>query len=137
MNGHVEGPLVRGQKVRVVLVGTVERLHEGWELYCDGVTLALDSEAIVNIQFIDEQGGACLSPHPSKALVCLSPKGHDGSHSVLHADGLEGWPADVAESAFLRCNYQSPSGAYLCELARGHKGRHERRNHSPEGKESW
>jgi hypothetical protein len=102
MNGHVAGPLVRGQKVRVVLLGTVERSHGGWELYCDSVTLPLDSEAIVSIEFIDGESEHSKPKPPSPY-----------------------------------CGYQSPSGAYLCELGRGHEGRHSRRNHSPEGKEDW
>jgi hypothetical protein len=85
MNGHVEGPLVRGQRVRVVLLGTVERSPEGWELYCGGETVALDSEAIVNIQFIDEQETVPLPVIvPCHATgsdwLCTRGAGHPGQH---------------------------------------------------------
>jgi hypothetical protein len=86
MNGHVEGPLVRGQKVRVVLLGTVERSPGGWELYCGGETVALDSEAIVNIQFIDDPPLLSDAPNvcPAEAptgVHCAKIEGHDGSHA--------------------------------------------------------
>jgi hypothetical protein len=109
MNGHVAGPLVRGQKVRVVLLGTVERSHGGWELYCGGETVALDSEAIVNIQFIDsEQPPApkphseyrCLSPHteigPKGSIPamwwCQLPKGHGCCHESDDGQTKLVWP---------------------------------------------
>jgi hypothetical protein len=93
MKGHVKGRLVAGQKVRVVLDAEVARMNQGWYLSWHVGSIDLDDDSLVSIEFIDEQEGACLSPHPSKALVCLSPKGHEGPHSVLHADGLEEWPS--------------------------------------------
>jgi hypothetical protein len=95
VKGHVEGPLVRGQKVRVVLDGRVEHSHEGWEMYCDGAwTLALDSEAIVSIQFIDEPvisaadllSRRCPSRAPGKERSCWRDSGHADMHSS--GDGL-------------------------------------------------
>jgi hypothetical protein len=86
MNGHVKGPLVMGQKVRVTLDGSIERSDGAWEVFCGGYSLPLDLDGIVSLEFIDSDESKTVSGfdvcgseyvHPGRgSFRCDLPKNH-------------------------------------------------------------
>jgi hypothetical protein len=85
MNGHVKGPLVMGQKVRVTLDGSIERSDGAWEVFCGGYMLPLDLDGIVSIEFLGDPPplsdvlNVCPAEAPS-GVHCWKVEGHNGSH---------------------------------------------------------
>jgi hypothetical protein len=86
MKGHVDGPLVAGQKVQVTVDGRIERNGGAWEVSCGGYALPLDLDGIVSVEFLDGDKpqrsiNICSAKSPTLMLRCEAIEGHGGVHT--------------------------------------------------------